>query len=97
MIILFHRGPEKSLIHFDGKLWHLVSFLDRTKRLVTKQFPIGRKPWKVAPNSSTICGHQPGDIVNLAMTMCKNDQFTCDDGGCIELVYVRHIVFGGTK
>ncbi|KAK7022743.1 hypothetical protein SK128_021286 [Halocaridina rubra] len=44
-------------------------------------FPMGRRWWKL---EKSVCGQKAGDRKKLLLTPCGQDQFTCDDGACIE-------------
>ncbi|XP_045129533.1 uncharacterized protein LOC123515136 isoform X2 [Portunus trituberculatus] len=45
-------------------------------------YPFGTKTWKLA---GEVCNILPGTLVNLTLSVCRNDQFTCSDGTCIPL------------
>lgn len=45
-------------------------------------YPFGKKMWQV---KTDVCGFNPGDLVHLTLSVCGDNQFTCDDGSCIIL------------
>ncbi|XP_063889382.1 uncharacterized protein LOC135116084 isoform X3 [Scylla paramamosain] len=45
-------------------------------------YPFGTKTWKLA---GEVCNMLPGTLVNLTLSICRSDQFTCSDGTCIPL------------
>lgn len=46
-------------------------------------YPFGTKTWEL---SGEVCDLLPGTPVNLTLSVCRNDQFTCSDGTCIPLL-----------
>ena len=68
--------------------WIIQSMQDKENYLVMKlnsPIPLGRHEWIVG-NSSNICPEwTPGQAVNLTFSACAQDQFTCDDGVCVDL------------
>ena len=46
-------------------------------------YPFGTKTWELA---GEVCNLLPGTLVNLTLSVCRNDQFTCSDGTCIPLI-----------
>ncbi|MPC69459.1 Adhesion G-protein coupled receptor D2 [Portunus trituberculatus] len=74
------QGVQKSIISRQDSTWCLYSSRNTTRHLActntTSDFPpVGRKQWTL-PNTGT---------VTLALSGCKEDQFTCDSGHCVSL------------
>ena len=44
--------------------------------------PIGRHQWRVEKN---VCNQGETSVETLLISACKEDQFTCDDGKCLEI------------
>ncbi|XP_069167656.1 LOW QUALITY PROTEIN: uncharacterized protein [Procambarus clarkii] len=45
-------------------------------------YPFGTRPWTLG---AEVCGMNPGTVVNLTLSVCKEGEFTCADGSCIDL------------
>ncbi|KAK4287699.1 hypothetical protein Pmani_039234, partial [Petrolisthes manimaculis] len=46
------------------------------------QYPFGTHPWTL---SGEVCGFRAGEVINLTLSVCSRDQYTCADGNCIDL------------
>ena len=44
--------------------------------------PLGRHKWRVENN---VCNQGETSIETLLLSACKEDQFTCDDGKCLNI------------
>lgn len=48
--------------------------------------PLGRAIWTINDQSTElICEENPGTEMQLTFTSCTDDQFTCDNGHCVQL------------
>ena len=82
---------SRSHIFFDNTLnaWVLKSLEDIGHGFVLKEdladgMPIGTHIWKTITDRSH-CLLSNNTQVELTISVCKNDQFTCDSGQCIDL------------
>ncbi|KAG0704991.1 Low-density lipoprotein receptor 1 [Chionoecetes opilio] len=48
------------------------------------QYPFGTRAWTLS-GQGEMCGRRAGDQVNLTLSVCQEDQFTCVDGTCVSL------------
>ena len=48
------------------------------------QYPFGTHSWTIS-GSGEMCGRRAGEQVNLTLSVCLDDQFTCVDGTCVSL------------
>merc|ERR1712016_34557 len=83
-------GPFGSTIHFNEnqKSWILETKSEQDTRgrsaspLVS--FALGKHQW-VIENDTVECGEDGSYMVDLKLTGCQDDEFTCDDGQCIKM------------
>ena len=56
--------------------------------------PIGRNSWKIVSTLENICGHVANTTIDLTLSSCYPDKFTCDNGDCIplRLVVSHHFI-----
>ncbi|XP_050732358.1 uncharacterized protein LOC127006450 [Eriocheir sinensis] len=48
------------------------------------QYPFGTHTWTLG-GPGELCGRRSGDTLNLTLSVCTDDQFTCVDGTCVHL------------
>ena len=80
-------GPKgwKTTRSSDDKLWrmkHRSYHVPTLTMLDVDALPIGRHQWMVEKN---VCNQGEISVENLLISVCKEDQFTCDDGKCLEI------------
>lgn len=89
----FFRGVRNSFIFFqpseaDGKdrkgNWIIQSKLFESYKIVLNDFesqgyPFGRYKWTVGQNIS-VCNHGSGERIDLTLTSCPSETFTCQSG-----------------
>ncbi|KAK3890848.1 hypothetical protein Pcinc_005210 [Petrolisthes cinctipes] len=76
-----YDGEVHSQVVWSGKEWVMKSRLRSSltaNMLGSSQHPIGRNTWQV---SGDRC---PPGKMQLLLTVCRADEFTCDDGTCID-------------
>ena len=67
----------------DDRTWFFVNDKGTTvasTKIKRDSWPLGRKIWTIA---TKICGYEKNDRISLILSVCKNDQFTCDNYACI--------------
>lgn len=87
--VYFH-GYGRLLISRDEStsLWCLLegpsSETDAEKIACTAsaQLPLGERPWTLLRDA---CGRRKNDSIDLVLTRCTDDQYTCRDATCIAL------------
>ena len=92
MIHIFHfRGTENSHIYYDNtNRWRIESlrypekFLQLSVRNSFNLYPIGRLDW-ISETNEFLCDLLPGEKINLTLSDCYPNMFTCDDGQCVKL------------
>lgn len=50
------------------------------RRSLTTEYPLGRRQWKVL---SPFCKNFVDDVVEISLSACATDEFTCADGSCV--------------
>ena len=74
---LFHNTLTKE--------WQLVHpfYRDNSLTMINKDvLPVGKQKWLIANDT---CNEGKTNTKSLLLSPCRDDQFTCDDGKCIEL------------
>ncbi|XP_069193444.1 uncharacterized protein [Procambarus clarkii] len=66
--------------------WEMTSLkvpgaVARWTPVTSDQYPFGTKPWTLGQD---VCGLRAGDQVNMTLSVCRQGQFTCADGTCID-------------
>ena len=78
--------PQGSYIRksTDG-LWRIYECEQKAAIMSLKleRYPIGKHRWRVSKNASLNIPN--GHFVELKLSHCADDQFTCDSGKCISL------------
>ena len=46
--------------------------------------PTGRNTWEVMADGAA-CEEPKGTLIKLTVSICKQSEFTCDDGNCIPI------------
>lgn len=67
----------------------MQSLRDPSKRLETlnkmhESLPLGTNSWLVVTDEG-VCKMRIGQVLNLTLTTCFPNKFTCDDGQCTDL------------
>lgn len=77
-------GYGDYLISHNGSRWLWINNV--TKMNVAEMiparydYPVGRQQWLL---HLPVCGEGPGIVRPFLLTVCQEDQFTCDDGTCV--------------
>ena len=58
-----------------------------TVEILSEELPIGSYNWDVAENDA-LCKLKKGKILELTMSQCYPNMYTCNNGDCITLRYV---------
>ncbi|KAG7176563.1 Neuronal pentraxin-2-like 1 [Homarus americanus] len=71
----------------QNEAWVIASLKEegavaRWSPITTDEYPFGTKPWTLGHDA---CGLRNGDVVNMTLSVCDLEQFTCADGTCIDL------------
>ena len=86
---LFWVSPQGTFIRFDKKSerWvaknKMFSSIYATSVAPYGSFLLGTHPWNIY---DPMC-HNEEMIVNVSLTSCYNNDFNCNDGGCIPINY----------
>lgn len=87
------RGSQNSMMYFDKDTfkWRLQSLRDPLKYIQTvsrlpEDLPIGTHNWEVSEDD-TMCKLRKGQILELTMSQCFPNKYTCNNGDCIDLRY----------
>ena len=80
-------GPKGWLISRNGedKLWRLSheSYSELTLTMLDiDDLPVGRHNWRINNN---VCNQGITNIESLLISACKEEEFTCDDGKCLNI------------
>lgn len=59
-----------------------------TVEILSEELPIGSYNWDVAENDA-LCKLKKGKILELTMSQCYPNMYTCNNGDCITLRYSR--------
>jgi hypothetical protein len=101
-VFYISSGIANSHIFYDLTLltWVLQSLRKPDKKITmwTKrpgELPLGRHIWLV-DSDFAFCGKTKDSKVELTLSTCFPDKYTCDDGHCIDLRYT-YISTGVTK
>ena len=83
----FFKGYTGWILAFEEEesIWTLKSAqAEKTfaKFTANKNYPMGRKDWMV---TNDVCHGAGEHQMSLVLSACKDDQFTCDDGVCIDM------------
>ena len=88
----FFKGLAYSHIAFNAtdKLWYMRSLRDpsnmylHTEKQLTESLPVGTYNWVVG-GTLGFCEKEKGDLMELTLSKCFPNSYTCDSGECIEL------------
>ncbi|XP_042894047.1 uncharacterized protein LOC122267911 [Penaeus japonicus] len=83
------RGFTKYQIKYgEDRKWHLLNMwtseTEATLFSHDASLPLGLHSWRITSNSD-ICGKQEGSTHLLALTACRDNEYSCRDGTCISL------------
>ncbi|KAK7081342.1 hypothetical protein SK128_000315, partial [Halocaridina rubra] len=81
------QGFYYSLLQWLDYTWEMTYLLDRNinaTMIATRpnQYPLGRHDWIVRGD---LCSLEVESYLPLVFTLCKNGEFTCDDGSCVNI------------
>ena len=84
------RGTQISHIFFDNiaHKWTLQSLKDPKKYVQTQKFPLGASAWTTG-DENALCGLANRTTVELTMSLCYPEKYTCNSGSCIPLRLVK--------
>ena len=87
----FHGFTISQIFFNDAyERWTIQSLTEPDNILIMKPkniHPLGRWTWIVG-NKSNICPEwEPDQEISLTFSACRQDQFTCEDGQCIDVNY----------
>ena len=83
-------GFTISHVYFNEayERWTIQSHVEPDNILILKpknMWPLGRYTWIVG-NKSNICPqYEPNQEIELTFSACRQDQFTCDSGHCVDI------------
>ena len=90
------RGSQNSIMryHKGTKKWRLQSLRNPLNMIQTvaeldEDLPIGTHVWEVT-NDFAICKLRQNQTLELTISQCYPDKYTCNNGDCIALAYVFH-------
>ena len=69
----------------NDKLWRMehISYKDLSLTMLDMDaLPLGRHQWRVENN---VCNQGETSIETIQISACREDQFTCDDGKCLNI------------
>ena len=80
-------GPKGWVIsrHGNDRIWRMEhqSYPELSLTMLDMDaLPIGRHNWKINNN---VCNQGITNVQSLLFSSCKEEQFTCDDGKCLEI------------
>jgi hypothetical protein len=80
------QGLVQSNIYYTGKHWRIQSLHDPNYYLENDRqtLPLGRQVWTTGPET-ILCGETGGFSLSLTFSICFPNQFTCNNGFCIDL------------
>ena len=81
-------GPKGWIISRDrnDKIWKITHYhyVDLTLTMLEQDsLPVGRHKWLVENN---VCSEGVTTSEVILISGCKEDQFTCDDGKCLDIM-----------
>ncbi|XP_042215570.1 uncharacterized protein LOC121861721 [Homarus americanus] len=83
----FFRGFYDQSVMWSGEseTWFIINTennqsLAWTRLEDTQEYPLGQHEWIF---NSTVCDNNPGDAVNISLSICNSGQFMCLNGECI--------------
>ena len=85
---LFFYGSHKTIAQFDGKSWKMLTAFFNTSASTDARpdtFILGKHSWSISGDSEECYSGGPY-TTKLKLTGCSEEEFTCDDGQCIEMV-----------
>ena len=92
LILIFSSGFQQSYIYYNTSYnsWTLQSLRDKTRIYYQDSdldYPLGRTEWKYCKmhegNSSCLNDQKDAGKI-LTFTSCKEGEFTCDSGDCLD-------------
>lgn len=85
------RGSQNSHLFYDSTImkWKLQSLRNESKFIQTaarlpEQLPIGTHVWEITVQDA-LCGLKVGSTLELTMSQCFPNMYTCNSGDCIPL------------
>ena len=90
-LICICRGSQNSIMYYDdmSTKWRLQSLRDPEKYIQTverlpEELPIGTHDWEVTKDD-TMCKLKTGQVLELTISQCYPNMYTCNNGDCIVL------------
>ncbi len=83
-----YRGAKYSHIYYDSSIekWRLQSLKEPDKYVWTAKFPLGTSVWEIVTENG-LCSKKPNSTMELTMSLCYPNKYTCNSGDCIPLAY----------
>ena len=88
------RGSQNSIMryHKETKKWRLQSLRNPLQMIQTvaeldEDLPIGTHVWEVTQDNA-ICKLRQNQTLELTISQCYPDKYTCNNGDCITLRFV---------
>ncbi|XP_071547708.1 glutamate-gated chloride channel subunit beta-like [Panulirus ornatus] len=92
-------GYSSHKPYFHGFHGHMITYSEKDEQWIMSDtvanstlarltlassnlYPIGRHKWSLA---APLCDHPVGSQLELSLSICKDGQYMCDDGQCIEV------------
>ena len=82
------KGFSTSIIQWSSELqaWQILNISDNMTIAtlnITNNFPVGLHYWTI--NNPGICEHSGGDRIELMVSRCGREEFSCGDGICLPI------------